>query len=319
MPQSKDVEKTVLSTAKVNALGKALAASKLANAERGSPRTRGIQRAKEAIEWTYRWGWTTPTLLEILSGTTRSGLANRLIKNGLLSRIPAPSGGINSTPTFLLTLTQKGLETAVEITDELLPYQTDPHRINFKNVSHDELVQRLTSKYLCFTQESGGIDDYKTPKQLHTWNADSTKIPDAVWVKGKGKDAQEFAVEVELSPKFKVEFDQFVTMTSKNLEPREGDPKPKFAGVYIFYKTTGLFERYQAAFQRGSKVPIWEREPGKTGRWQQKTNGFNGRLFYTVTPHVSSSVKFELITPHLIAADQFQPIYRKPILTIEGL
>lgn len=317
MTQNEDANTPKLSVAKKLALNKALRASKLANSERGSPRERGFERTKEAIEWTYKWGWTTPTILEINAGTTKSGLANRLVKSGLLNRIEAPSGGINSTPTFLLTLTQKGLEIALEITDELLPYETDPHKINLKNVSHDELVQRLTAKYLWFTPESGGIDDYKTPKQLHSWNADSVKIPDAIWVKGDSG----FALEVELSGKWNVEFDRFITMTVSNLLLRKDAPEPTFAGVLFFTKSPALLERYQTAFQAGKKYPLWKKEQGKTGRWKQKTNSSGEPLIYQITSQISKLVKFQLIENKMIEASKVQeelPVMSQ-IRTIEGL
>ena len=289
-----------MSEAKKAALEKAQAAA-LANLKHGSPRARGKDRADEAIEWIYKWGWSTPTILEINAGSFRSGLANRLVKTGFLNRIQTPSGGINSTPTFLLTLTQKGFEKAVEITDNLLPYETDPNRINFKNITHDELVQRLTAIRTWIDCEDGGIDSYITPKNLHAWNAAEIKIPDAVW---KREDflgeVENFAIEVELTPKFGHEFDRFVTMTIGLLSVKKEDGKPLFGGVEIFSKSPALLKNYSAALSAGQKTPIWQKEPGKTGRWKKQTDTKNQPVFVTASEAISRKIKFISITPEMI-------------------
>lgn len=288
-----------MSAAKAAALAKAQAAS-LAQSEYGSPRERGLKRAHDAIEWIYKWGWSTPTVIEINAGSFRSGLANRLVKSGVLNRIETPSGGINNTPTFLLTLTKKGLEKAVEITDKLLPYETDPHRINLNNVTHDELVQRLTA-LKTWELDDSGIDEFITPKSLHAWNSNEIKIPDVVWKRKNAEgELKTFAVEFELTPKHGHEFDRFVAMTAELLFVKDSNAQNLFHGIEIYSKSPALIKRYSAAFAPGTKTQCWLKEKGKTGRWQKITDKNNEPVFFTATEKVSRAVKFTLITKEMI-------------------
>lgn len=286
---------------KAAALAKAQAAAK-GQLERGSPRARGVERTEEALEWVYKWGWSTPTILEINAGTFRSGLAARLEKNGFLNRIQAPSGGINSTPSFLLTLTEKGFEEAVRITDKLLQYETDPHRINLKNVTHDEIVQRLTALR---TWGDGGeqIFEYLTPKNLASWKVDQIKIPDAIWKVDLNGETKTVAIEVELTPKFGVEFDRFVNMVAGLVDGRNvGQDKTKsiFDGVEIFSKSPALIRKYRASLSDGSKIPTWKKEPGKTGRWKKVLDKTGNPIYISITKQASEKINFTLLTPQML-------------------
>lgn len=286
---------------KAAALAKAQAVA-VRQLENGSPRQRGVERAEEALEWVYKWGWSTPTVLEIHAGTFRSGLAARLVKNGFLNRIQAPSGGINSTPTFLLTLTEKGFEEAVRITDKLLPYETDPNRINLKNITHDEIVQRITAMKL-WGDFGDQIDEYLTPKSLAHWKENQIKIPDVIWkINQNNGETKTVAVEIELTPKFGVEFDRFVNMVADLVDGRNvgGDKKPLFYGVEIYSKSPALIRKYKASLFEGSKTPIWQKEPGKTGRWKKVLDKNGAPVVITITPQVSEKIKFTLLTPPML-------------------
>ena len=285
---------------KAAALAKAQAAAK-EQLERGSPRQRGVERTEEALEWVYKWGWSTPTVLEIQAGTFRSGLAARLVKNGFLNRIQAPSGGINSTPSFLLTLTEKGFEEAVRITDKLLQYETDPHRINLKNVTHDEIVQRVTALRL-WGDGGAQIGEYLTPKSLAHWNQNQIKIPDVIWKIDQNGETKTIAVELELTPKFAVEFDRFIDMVAGLVDGRNlnADKKPIFDGVEIYSKSPALIRKYKASLFEGSRTPVWQKEPGKTGRWKKVLDKNGDPIYITITKQASEKINFTLLTPEML-------------------
>ena len=285
-----------MSPAKAAAIAKAQAASHIKN-NQGGPRARGLERAHKAIEWVYRWGWSTPTIIEILLESQRSGLANRLVKSGIFHRIPTPSGGINNTPSCLLTLTQKGLEKAVELTDKLYEYETDPHRISLKNVTHDEVAQRLTAVKL---NDLGGIDSYLTNKSLPAWNANEVKVPDVMWKRDGFDSKLGFAIEIELTPKFRHEFDRFVTMTATLIRMKDQAGNKGFSGVEIYFKSPAMLKRYSEAFEPGVKTPLWVKEKGKTGRWQKKTDDDGLVVFSTMKKEISDHIKFFLITPQML-------------------
>ena len=290
-----------MSPAKAASIAKAQAASHAKN-KQGGPRARGLERAHKVIEWIYRWGWSTPTVLEILVDSKRSGLANRLVKSGIFHRIPTPSGGINNTPSCLLTLTQKGLEKAVELTDREYEYETDPHRISLKNVPHDEVAQRLAAVQL---NDLPGIASYLTNKSLAAWNSNEVKIPDVMW---KRSGFGLYAIEIELTPKFRHEFDRFVTMTAKLISMKDQAGKNVFAGGEIYFKSPTMLKRYSEAFAPGVKTPLWFKEKGKTGRWQKETNDDGLVVFSTMKKEISEHIKFFLITPWMLKGNPFKDL-----------
>ena len=44
-----------------------------------SPTARGLLKKKMALQWVYRWGWSTSKVLDIVGKSSRSGLALSLI------------------------------------------------------------------------------------------------------------------------------------------------------------------------------------------------------------------------------------------------
>jgi hypothetical protein len=270
-----------LSTAKLAALAKAQQASQAALKDSAQgPRARGQKRAMEALVWIHRWGWSTPTLLEMLTGKLRSGLGNRLVKNGLLIKTPTPSGGINSTPSYLLTLSETGLSEAASTADIDFNYRLNS-KIKTHQIIHDELIQRITITML----RRNIIYGYTTPNMLETPNEAGQKIPDAVWfINNKKSDAEEaLAIELELTPKWGIDLEKAIERTIEFLGRGCNQV------IYLF-KSQQTLERYKAAFSEGSSYSIWEKEKGRTGRWLKVDEE-------VISSEIAEKVKFQMIAP----------------------
>ena len=267
-----------------------MAASKAALGGK-SPRTEGVKRAEEALLWVYRWGWTTPTLLELaLRSSGRSGIGNRLIKSGLLVRTPTPSGGINSTPSCILTLSRVGLELATALATTLLPYELNPHRIKPSTIHHGETVQRLTAIKLSTWNYGMSADSYLTEKELSIGRGKGEKIPDVLWevtFEDQLKPNVKVAVEVELSAKWTNELDTFVYLSLRQLKDNDCD------AIEIYSTSRALLLRYYKAFLPGQLLQTWTKEPGKTGRWVK-----GGTV--KIPDRADNQIRFIQITPDML-------------------
>jgi hypothetical protein len=226
-------------------------------AEQGtSTRALGRQRLLSACHWTYRWGWSAPSLLDLFGGERR-GLARRAVEAGLMQETATAAGGVlEDVPKKILTLTDQGIafvEKHISESDLLEP--EDALRINQANLRHDFLVQKATIKNL----KNGKIAGYQTPKELAEQSRKGEKIPDGVWIM---PDCRKLAIELELTAKFKRRLDDFVWGVILSLS---GDP-PRFDGCVVVSDSQAILSRYKAAFKPGQKVARWERD--KQSHWR---------------------------------------------------
>ena len=282
-------EKKPMSPEKILALKKAQAAAKISMAER-SPRAAGLERAKKALHWVYRWGWTTPSILEMVVDSFRSGIGNRLVKNGLLIKTATPSGGINNTPAFLLTLSEKGVDAVSQFFDLSMPY--DPNqKINHAKVIHDELVQRMTVIRLRrLNTPRSDVLGFKTERELASKNSAGIKNPDCCWNKPHGEIGwAQTSIELELSKKEGRDLDQFVHASLLSLAGQT----PRFRFLEIFFYSPTTKNNYMKAFQPGTEFSIWEKEPGRTGRWKKANTS-------KVPDWAEDRISFTLIEPWML-------------------
>jgi len=92
-----------------------------------SSRARGTQKMHQALSWVYRWGWSTPTILDALTGNKATGLSARLVRRGLLRKTRTESGGIlQGVPAWFLTLTNTGLLETERFQNRQIEYELDP-------------------------------------------------------------------------------------------------------------------------------------------------------------------------------------------------
>lgn len=236
-----------------------------------TPQQVGKEKAAMALDWIYRFGWASPTMLDAVSGTERGALAAKLVRKGLLLRERTPSGGsLADVPAYVLMLTELGVsEVMREIDDEKDVYPYAP-RYQPALLRHDYIVQRLTQSALAEQK----IRRFK-PDRLLRLDADGTsaKVPDVEWFWG----LRRVFVEVELSAKFARELDEFIRKTGDQLDAADKAAKAANSSappavVLIVSDSKGLLTRYAKHFAPGATAGVWNRnESGhwiRTGSWE---------------------------------------------------
>lgn len=225
-----------------------------------SPRQRGAEKTNLALDWIYRWGWSSPRTIEQVGGAIRSGLAARLVKNGLLRSTRTESGGgVRGVPTAMLTLTELGLQEVERIRTELFPYELDPYRIRQDQLRHYQLAQTATANALA----RGAIAGFQTERELAEQSADGVKQPDILWHLPNG---QRCAVEVELTAKWNRQLDQFVRGCLLSLAAPQGQ-RPRFDLIAVVSDSPAILSRYKAAFAAGATYHVWNKDAAS--RWVQ--------------------------------------------------
>jgi len=197
-----------------------LAMARQSMAEAGiSPRTRGVEKQRTALDWIYRWGWTSPSVLDSVAGGVRSSLSSRLVKKGLLKSTKTESGGgLKDIPMQILTLTELGCEEVERLRDDLIQYELNPYKIDQTKLRHDQLAQKATIAAL----NNKSIVDFKTPRELSARSEKNMKQPDVLWILAEG---MRMGIEVELSAKWERKLDEFVYSCIKALKrTQENEP-----------------------------------------------------------------------------------------------
>lgn len=225
---------------------------------------RGKERTMSALEWIYRWGWASSTTIEVLVGTQRSGLAQRLVKSGLLVSTKTQSRRNEKfLPGSFLTLTVDGKHMVEVNRMEPMHYEHRSDRVNQNHLLHDEMAQRATAERLA----SGVIVDYRSEKEMKAKSQNGVKHPDAAWRYPCGKKV---SVEIELSPKWARDLDVFVHSSLLSLSTKNGPAR--FDELVFITDAPAIFKRYQEAFKPGAKFSTWQKN--ESGRWvkvEQKT------------------------------------------------
>lgn len=243
---------TTMNTAKsLDASSERLAAGRAKLAAMGkTPRQRGKEKIRLAIDWIYRWGYSSPTVIDLLSGTGRCGFPMKLVKHGLCTRTRTASGGMfEGVPNFFLTLTDLGVTEAERYREKLLDYEVDPYRVKQAQMRHDLLAQTATANLLLIDR----ITDFSTEREISGRKEAERKVPDVVWLQGDFR----IAVEVELTGKWGRKLDEFVSRSVKSLLPRPDDEPPRFDQIAVISDSPAILRRYKEAFSPRSTLRYW--------------------------------------------------------------
>jgi len=238
-----------------------LAMARQAMAEAGiSPRARGVEKQRTALDWIYRWGWTSPSVLDSVAGGVRSSLSSRLVKKGLLKATKTESGGgLKDIPMQILTLTELGCEEVERLREDLIQYELNPYKIDQTKLRHDQLAQKATIAAL----NNKTIIDFKTPRELSAKSEKNMKQPDVLWILAEG---MRMGIEVELSAKWERKLDEFVYSCIKALK-RTQEHEPQFDFIGLMSDSRAILKRYTEAFKPGSPLVIWKKND--RGFWSQ--------------------------------------------------
>jgi len=239
----------------------------------------GAEKTKTALDWVYRWGWSSPSTLDKLGGSARRGLAARLVKNGLLRSTRTESGGaVRGVPGFILTLTETGQAEVERFRENLLPYQLDQYKVRQDKLRHDHLAQMATARAVI----NGKIAGFKTEKELAEESAKGVKQPDVVWL----LDNSLLGLEVELTGKFGRQLDQFVYGCVHALVGNASQ-RPRFHRIAIVTDSPAIKKRYEQAFAPGAKYQVWNKN--SRGYWVSENQ------VRTVPDNVKGRIQCQLI------------------------
>lgn len=230
-----------------------------------SPRARGAEKTRAALEWIYRWGWSSPAILDLVTDGKRTGLSARLVRQKLITSTKTEcGGGVKGIPIHMLTLTSLGREEVERLREDLLNYDNDPYRIDQSKLRHDQLAQRATANSL----KNKTILDFKTPSELTAKSAKGVKQPDVLWIR---PDKTRMGIEVELSAKWDRKLDEFVLGCVRSLHKNLANPKANEVDeIALVSDSRAILKRYAKAFTAGEDLTIWEKNA--RGYWnQQKT------------------------------------------------
>ena len=212
-----------------------------------SPRERGHQRTLQVLDWVYKWGWTSSTVLALLTGQSVSTLTARLVKSGLLrATVTDSAGGVPDIPRRFFTLTQSGLDAITKQQEVLIDYDIRPERVNQDQLKHNGIAQSATARLL----QNGKITDYFTEAMLSAKSEKNKKQHDAVWV---WRDGTKTGLEVELSAKWERKLDQFIYSNLLSVQEKKVDK------IQIHSDSQAIVDRYKEAFAPKQKYTIWKK------------------------------------------------------------
>lgn len=250
-----------------------------------SPRDVGKEREAIAVNWIYRWGWTSPSILSLLVGDNRRAISNRLEKRGLVIKTKTVAGlGLPHVPTFILTLTKLGVEIAerdLKSENDFIDYKLNPDFVNQNNLRHDHIMQMATAKAVVGEL----IEGYFSPVELVQKSELNIKQPDAVWIiHGRKK-----GLEVELTGKHSKALDMFIRSCLLSLAPGKNNEPPRLDSILFVSDSEALIKRYQSYFKPGVKYQKWIKNE-KNRQWEKDAGNFG-----TVPAWAQDKITWQLI------------------------
>lgn len=109
-----------------------------------SPTEIGRSNLLKVLLLIYRWGYTTPSIVQLFLAITRGGYLQKLTTQGWLKKVKTESGN----PKFIYTLTESGLSEAERHSSTQVQYvEIDPYKINQQLLRHNLLAQEITINY----------------------------------------------------------------------------------------------------------------------------------------------------------------------------
>lgn len=248
--------------------------------------TRQAGRDKDlcALNWIYRWGWSTLGIVDLIASPGRRGVAARLVKRGWLSSHPTTAGvGIKGVPLEVVVLTQDGVsEVESDLSEsDLIPYSSKPElTIPWHQLRHDCLVQLWTARRLAAKK----IKSFSTPREISSQSLSGIKQPDAIWTISANAKNMSIAVELELTAKKDRELDQTILALLKAVQPEIGSALPgPYDAVVLLSHSQAILDRYRRVLSSGAPLTIYERDSSRHWKASGTTkvpDWTKGRFFF---------------------------------------
>ncbi len=212
-----------------------------------TPQERCLTNRRIAVDWIYRFGFTSSQVLRQCLNKESSGWASVAVARGLLRSTRTESG----VPPVIYTLSETGLELAHHHATRLLPYaEIDPYRVNQAKIRHDLLVQKLTITAL----REEVITKVSTERELNEGDQRGQKRADAIW---HLPDGRRLGIEMELSAKWERKLDEFICGVASALDPERGPDR--LDGFSIITDSEAICKRYRQAMRPGEPMRRWKK------------------------------------------------------------
>lgn len=217
-----------------------------------SPNQYAKKREYQLLRFVWKWGFSSKVILQRLSESSRHGIVNRLVKNGLLVETKTESG---APVASFFTLTENGLAEVERQADRLhfYPY-LDPYKVRQNTLRHDLMAQSYTVK----NGLSGQVKKYDTPLTMRAMSAPNVKEPDCVWEMTNG---EVIALEIELTKKWERDFDDFRLKVVNALENNS-----RYSQFYLITDSAAIAEAYKEGMKPGTLVSVWKKNVH--GKWE---------------------------------------------------
>jgi len=215
---------------------------------KGIGRAENMDKALEvALDWILRFGVTTREVLKnsLFSGPQVLGVDRLLMANRWVREIPCCS----SCSDTALVLSEEGLQRVADRYDRPIPYpelswdRCDEARC-------DDLLwgQQLTAANL----RGGALQQFWTPRMLRS--DEPYPFPDIEWLMSDGRL---LAVNVDGGSSFSARHTLCTSMCI-----REGISPKRYDREALVTNEYAIIEDYHQRLKPGSKLPIWEPDPG---------------------------------------------------------
>lgn len=208
-----------------------------------SPNERGVIKRRQVFRWLYTWHKSSTSIIQKILGTSQRDYMTRLQVNGLVQRVVTPGLPVG----HVWMLTRDGVAMAIQLTGDLLDYDTRPTSIDLADLRHDLAVQMAALKL-------GELIDMK-PERLLGADVAGQKRPDAILVYRPAGAAQEetyeCALEIEFTHKKGRELDQALLAAAGMIERME------VGSVRYVSHSQALLDNYQKVV--AAPINVWEK------------------------------------------------------------
>lgn len=213
-----------------------------------SPRERRQMKVLDALRWVYRWGWSTPSVIDGLAGGARKGLCASLERQHLVRVSRTGSAGTDfGSPTRIVHLTPNGRALVEREFDDEAQFLPSFSYSAWQQLAHDTICQIVVSHFLHRTLN---FYEYKTPLEIAAASKPGIKQPDAILI-----DQTDYlhALEIELTAKRGRDFDRHIIGLAL------GVSKGAFNSVITVSDSPAILRRYAAATLPGTKITQWKK------------------------------------------------------------
>ena len=222
-----------------------------------SPLGRAREKQRIALEWIYFWGFSTETILNIITNSHRRGLGEALKARGLVHKIPlfTKQNLLSNESRSAYSLTEDGLYLAQEYLSRaiFLEYNTsEPMRmIRQQQVQHELLLQKVIASL--YSDDS--LLRFYSTREMEKRQNELYKVPDAVIVHKTPLGIEETAIEIELSAKYRRDLDEFRSGHIFSIENCEAT----WSRVAIVSPNEHLLSHYKSSVKPDTPVQMWHK------------------------------------------------------------